>query len=68
MESNLKFWNKPRLTTVTSLSRWLIKDEVNMISAVLAKQMGAKETVVLVRNPEYSNAYFKEQNFLDSHW
>lgn len=27
------------------------KDEVNMISAVLAKKMGAKETVVRVRNP-----------------
>lgn len=40
------------------------KDEVNMISAVLAKQMGAKETVVRVRNPEYSNPYFKNQNFL----
>ena len=40
------------------------KDEVNMISAVLAKQMGAKETVVRVRNPEYSNAYFKDKNFL----
>lgn len=40
------------------------KDEVNMISAVLAKKMGAKETVVRVRNPEYSNAYFKDQNFL----
>ena len=40
------------------------KDEVNMISAVLAKQMGAKETVVRVRNPEYSNTYFKDKNFL----
>ncbi|MGT2832404.1 Trk system potassium transporter TrkA [Streptococcus halotolerans] len=40
------------------------KDEVNMIAAVLAKQMGAKETIVRVRNPEYSNAYFKERNFL----
>lgn len=40
------------------------KDEVNMISAVFAKQMGAKETVVRVRNPEYSNAYFKDKNFL----
>ena len=40
------------------------KDEVNMISAVLAKQMGAKETIVRVRNPEYSNAYFKEKNIL----
>lgn len=40
------------------------KDEVNMISAVLAKQMGAKETVVRVRNPEYSNSYFKDKNFL----
>ena len=28
-------------------------DEVNMISAVLAKKMGAKETIVRVRNPEY---------------
>jgi len=37
-------------------------DEVNMISAVLAKKMGAKETIVRVRNPEYSNAYFKEKN------
>lgn len=40
------------------------KDEVNMISAVLAKQMGAKETIVRVRNPEYSNSYFKDKNFL----
>mgnify|MGYP002753839183 FL=1 len=40
------------------------KDEVNMISAVLAKQMGAKETIVRVRNPEYSNPYFKEKNIL----
>ncbi len=40
------------------------KDEVNMISAVLAKKMGAKETIVRVRNPEYSNAYFKDKNFL----
>ena len=36
-------------------------DEVNMISAVLAKKMGAKETIVRVRNPEYSNSYFKEK-------
>ena len=42
-------------------------DEVNMISAVLAKKMGAKETIVRVRNPEYSNAYFKEKIFLDFH-
>lgn len=41
------------------------KDELNMIAAVLAKKMGAKETVVRVRNPEYSNAYFKDKNFLD---
>lgn len=41
------------------------KDEVNMIAAVLAKKMGARETVVRVRNPEYSNAYFKDKNFLD---
>lgn len=40
------------------------QDEVNMISAVLAKKMGAKETIVRVRNPEYSNAYFKDNNFL----
>ena len=40
------------------------QDEVNMISAVLAKKMGAKETIVRVRNPEYSNAYFKEKNIL----
>lgn len=40
------------------------EDEVNMISAVLAKKMGAKETVVRVRNPEYSNAYFKDKDFL----
>ncbi len=26
--------------------------------------MGAKETIVRVRNPEYSNAYFKEKNIL----
>lgn len=41
------------------------KDEVNMIAAVLAKKMGAKETIVRVRNPEYSNPYFRERNFLD---
>ena len=40
------------------------KDEVNMISAVLAKNMGAKETIVRVRNPEYSNPYFRDKNFL----
>lgn len=40
------------------------RDEVNMISAVLAKKMGARETIVRVRNPEYSNAYFKDKNFL----
>ncbi|MGT2928988.1 Trk system potassium transporter TrkA [Streptococcus dentasini] len=40
------------------------QDEVNMISAVLAKKMGAKETIVRVRNPEYSNTYFKDHNFL----
>lgn len=40
------------------------KDEVNMIAAVLAKKMGAKETVVRMRNPEYSNSYFKDRNFL----
>lgn len=40
------------------------QDEVNMISAVLAKKMGAKETIVRVRNPEYSNVYFKDNNFL----
>lgn len=39
-------------------------DEVNMVSAVLAKKMGAKETIVRVRNPEYSNSYFKEKNIL----
>lgn len=41
------------------------KDEVNMVAAVLAKKMGAKETVVRVRNPEYSNPYFRDHNFLD---
>ena len=41
-------------------------DEVNMVSAVLAKKMGAKETVVRVRNPEYSNPFFKEKIFLAS--
>jgi len=40
------------------------QDEVNMVSAVLAKRMGAKETIVRVRNPEYSNPYFKEKNIL----
>lgn len=39
-------------------------DEVNMVSAVLAKRMGAKETIVRVHNPEYSNSYFKEKNIL----
>ena len=38
-------------------------DEVNMIAAVLAKKMGAKETIVRVRNPEYSNSYFKEKEY-----
>lgn len=40
------------------------KDEVNMIAALLAKKMGAKDTIVRVRNPEYSNPYFRDQNFL----
>ncbi|MFA9493741.1 Trk system potassium transporter TrkA [Streptococcus sp. E17BB] len=40
------------------------KDEVNMIAAVLAKKMGAKETIVRVRNPEYSNPYFRDHNIL----
>lgn len=40
------------------------KDELNMIAAVLAKKMGAKETIVRVRNPEYSNPYFKDNNLL----
>ena len=40
------------------------QDEVNMISAVLARKMGAKEVIVRVRNPEYSNDYFKNKNFL----
>lgn len=40
------------------------KDEVNMIAAVLAKTMGAKETIVRVRNPEYSNSYFRDKNVL----
>lgn len=31
------------------------KDEINLISAVLAKNLGAKYTVARVRNPEYSN-------------
>ena len=39
-------------------------DEVNMVSAVLAKKMGAKETIVRVRNPEYSNSYFKGKKYL----
>ena len=42
-------------------------DEVNMISAVLAKKMGAKETIVRVRNPEYSMPISKRKIFLDSH-
>ena len=37
------------------------KDEVNMISAVLAKQMGAKETIVRVRNPEILKCLFQRQ-------
>ncbi|MBM7635626.1 Trk system potassium transporter TrkA [Streptococcus saliviloxodontae] len=40
------------------------KDELNMVAAVLAKRMGAKDTVVRVRNPEYSNPYFRDKNFL----
>ena len=45
------------------------QDEVNMVSAVLAKKMGAKETVVRVRNPEYSNSYFKENKLsLKARW
>ncbi|MEW4355279.1 Trk system potassium transporter TrkA [Streptococcus pneumoniae] len=39
-------------------------DEVNMISSLLAKKMGAKETIVRVRNPEYSNPFFKKKNIL----
>lgn len=40
------------------------KDELNMVAAVLAKRMGAKDTIVRVRNPEYSNPYFRDKNFL----
>ena len=43
-------------------------DEVNMVSAVLAKKMGAKETIVRVRNLEYSNSYFKEKISWASPW
>ena len=43
-------------------------DEVNMISAVLAKKKWAlKKPSSGCENPEYSNAYFKEKIFLDFH-
>ena len=34
-------------------------DEINMISCIAAKQMGAKYTIARIRNPEYS----KQKNF-----
>ena len=39
-------------------------DEVIWLQLFLLKKMGAKETIVRVRNPEYSNPYFKEKNIL----
>lgn len=32
-------------------------DEINIISCIFAKKMGAKYTIARVRNPEYSNKY-----------
>ena len=42
----------------------IIAIDMNEDKFVLAKKMGAKETVVRVRNPEYSNTYFKDNDFL----
>ncbi len=41
-------------------------DEVNMVSAVLAKKMGAKETVVRVRNPNIPILSLRKKIFLAS--
>lgn len=62
--ANFKILEKAEVSNCDVFIAMTDKDEVNMISAVLAKQMGAKETIVRVRNPEYSNAYFKDKNFL----
>ena len=39
-------------------------DEVNMVSAVLAKKNGSQRDYRSGANPEYSNSYFKEKNIL----
>ena len=62
--SNFKILEQADVSNCDIFIALTAKDEVNMISAVLAKKMGAKETVVRVRNPEYSNAYFKDKDFL----
>ena len=62
--ANFKILEQADVTNCDIFIALTTKDEVNMISAVLAKKMGAKETVVRVRNPEYSNAYFKDKDFL----
>ena len=62
--ANFKILEQADVTNCDIFIAMTDKDEVNMISAVLAKKMGAKETVVRVRNPEYSNAYFKDKDFL----
>lgn len=39
------------------------KDEINIISAIMAKKIGAKKTIARVRNPEYSkNADFMRES------
>lgn len=62
--ANFKILEQAGITKCDIFIAITAQDEVNMISAVLAKKMGAKETIVRVRNPEYSNAYFKENDFL----
>lgn len=59
--ANFKVLEQADVATCVIFVALTEKDEVNMISAVLAKKMGAKETIVRVRNPEYSNPYFREK-------
>ncbi|MGT2741747.1 Trk system potassium transporter TrkA [Streptococcus plurextorum] len=63
--ANFKILEQADIKTCDIFVALTEKDEVNMIAAVLAKKMGATETIVRVRNPEYSNIYFKAKNFLD---
>lgn len=62
--ANYKVLEEAQVQTCDIFFSLTEKDEVNMVAALLAKKMGAKETVVRVRNPEYSNPYFRDQNFL----